>query len=368
VVDAFGQAASMLAENGIEFSVPNTCNSTVFAQIPGHRDYFLGRIRGNGGPCPSSQRELPGVALFQMDWSSHTLNFRRVVVQPSTMISAGRKPTRIHHAYDPSVAAYRGELWVAFECATGASSTCVGPLDWNTGTIDPRRITEAVRGVDADPRSGFAYTASTPNIFVFGGRLYVYWSAIKIRKADHNWEQITIRGMELREEPAGLRRMWGAGSGEAPVAAYDPARNIEVAGLDPADPYSNQSIDIKGVYIDENNIYLMTSLGGKGPGEAATCVNGRGTSHGCWRLQIFRSSNPLQPDGFNRHPLIAPKLPLNPASYQRSFVAPDGTLYVVGGFKNPADNRRVANMLYVPSKTGSFVIAYPLPVARLQFK
>lgn len=352
--------------------MPDTCNSVVFAQIPGHPDYFLGRIRGNPGSCLSTERQLWGIALFRMDWNTNTLIFRKEVFRPSTVVSAGvsagATAVRVHHSFDPSVVSYKGELWVAFECATGHTSTCVGPLDWNTASIDPSRTTVVVQGNDADPRSGLLYSASVPNIFVFHNRLYVYWSAVRIRRAGRIWRQITIRGMQLAQEPSGRRRIWGAGSPGVPVASHDPARNVEVLGLNPADPYANQSADVKGVYADRNYVYLITSLGGTGPDGRATCLNPRGTSFGCYRMQIFRSPSPLGRDVFNPHPLVSPMLPLNPAAYQRPFTAPGGTLRILGMFYNAkAQYPQARNLMHFETSAGR-LISYPFPLSRLRFR
>lgn len=363
---AIGYPASSIAADAVRINIPNVCNPGGFQQIPGYRDYFISRILGNGGPCPAVQHEHGGVALFQMDWGSHTLNFLRLLFPPLTDVDAGGRLAKVVNAYDPSVTSYNGELWVAFECATGTTATCVGPLNWNKGAIDPNRTTEVVLGIDADRKSGFGYSASIPEILVFRGRIYLYWAAIKARNSDHVWEDVTIRGMELQQERSGLRRMWGVRSGGRPVASHDPARNLEVVSLDRADPYSNQSLDLKGVYADQNFVYVIVARGGRGPSGTETCVNPHGTSYGCFRLQILRSSQPLGTDVFDQHPLVAPSLPLNPAAYQRPFIAPDGTLNILGTFLNPP--RETESMLSFPSKTGNFTVSYRLPLARLQFK
>jgi hypothetical protein len=364
-VTGIAQPHLSFVEDGIEVTVPNTCNSVVFVQVPTHPDFFLGRIAGsNGGRCPEVREQLSGIALFKMDWNTHTLKLDKQVFRPLTPISGAT----VHHAFDPSIVSFNGELWVSFECATGYTSACVGPFDWATASIDPRRTTAPVLGIDADQKSGFFYSASVPNLCVFEDRLYVYWSAIKVRLADKTPENITIRGMELAREPSGLRRMWGRGSGASPVASHDPAHNTEVVGLDLGDAYSNQAVDLKGVYATQSQIYLIAALGGKGLDGSGTCVNATGTSYRCWRMQIFRSSAPLGTDIFNMHPLVSPELPINPAAYQRPFIAPDGTLRILGQFYTPRVTDPGRHNRIINFHNGGKLTSYPFPLDQLKFK
>jgi len=347
----------------------------VFAQVPGHLDFFVGRILRIGETCADAkQAKRPwSIALFKMNWSTHSLDFQKEVFQPRIQISAGPATTEtIRSAADPSVALYNGELWVAFECARPkirGASTCVGPFDLNAASIDPRRTTLAIKGgTDVDPASSLVYSASAPNLFVFHDRLYVYWSAIAMERTTLAWEQITIRGIQLEQERSGLRRLWGLGSAGAPVASHDPVRTGEVLGLDPTDANSNKSVDIEGVYTDQTYIYLIAAFGGRGPAGPKVCLDPRTASYGCFRIQIFRSSSPLGTGIFNLHPLVAPLLPLNPAAYQRPFAAPDGTLRILGKFHNPAIGySNSSNMLHFPQKPWR-LISYPFPLSVLQFK
>jgi hypothetical protein len=321
--------------------VDHTCLAHVFSQIPGQIDFFLGRARNYAPPGSPSECELnpQGVtqwlALYKMDWQHHTLNYTQDVLKPPLQINASADRTiLITNAYDPSVISYNGELWVAFECGgrgLRGVSACIGPLDPNTYTIsDPRRVTVLIEG--GPDETGYIHPASVPNLFVFRNRVYVYWSALQIERETKRWIAAAIRGMALVQEPGGLRRFWGAGSVGRPVLSYDPRSNTEIVGVDPSDPLSDQSVDVKGVYATDTYIYVAASLGGRGPERNQDCVRGNGGSYGCFRLQIFLASTPLGNHIFNRQPLLSPKLPFNPTGYDRFFVDNHGQLAILGYF------------------------------------
>ncbi|HEX3870732.1 MAG TPA: hypothetical protein VHV77_09865, partial [Pirellulales bacterium] len=123
-----GGSASFLAEDGIPIAVPATCNSVVFAQLPGRTDYFLGRIGSNGGTCADAKRQW-SIALFRMNWSAHRLEFLKEVLRPPIDIAVGQAAVPVRATFDPSVVYYHGEFWVAFECASvriGGASACIG--------------------------------------------------------------------------------------------------------------------------------------------------------------------------------------------------------------------------------------------------
>jgi hypothetical protein len=351
-------------ESGTVVSVPNTCNSVVFAQVPRHPDFFLGRAAGeHAGTCTEVLgKEESGIALFKMDWARSTMNFKKLVLGPATKIVEAQ----VYHSSEPSVVEFNGELWVAFECATGYTSTCVGPFNFDKGIIDPDRTTVPVAGRDFDQNSRFGSSAAVPNMFVFHDRLYVYWSAIKATKADRVWHSIAVRGAELEQEPVRQRRIWVKGWPGRPVASTDPAHTVEVLAPDPTDPSANQSVDVKGVYADGTHIYLFTSIGGKGPGEKEACLNPGGATYGCWRIQIFRSVVPLGKLVFNPHPLVSPRLPLNAAAYQRPFIAPDGSLRLIGEFFPPG--RGMASSDYVLHLERPTLINYRLPLPEFEFR
>src|SRR5260370_26653072 len=133
--------------------------------------------------------------------------------------------------------------------------------------------------------------------------------------------------MELAQEPSGARRLWGLGSGGLAVASRGPSRNVEVLGTNPSDPYSDQTADLKGAFADRDHVYLIASLGGKGVGGTQSCINPRGTSYGCFRMEVLRSSDPLGTHIFNSR-LLSPMPPMNPSDYQRVLMAPHGSMNV----------------------------------------
>jgi hypothetical protein len=349
-VDPLAATTMFLGENRISVKVPGTCNSNAFAQIAAHPDYFLGRRGSNGGTCADFDPE--SLALFKMDWRTYTLNFERYVLKPPLEVSAGNEPVMVRSIYDPSVALYNGELWVAFECAAPrfiGASACIGPFELDSGGIDPSRMTLVISAGSADPTSAYSYTAAVPNLITFNNRLYVYWSAIELHKATRHWERIAIRGVELVEETSGLRRVWASGSRGSAVASHDPSRNVEVLGPNPADAYSDQAADLKGAYAADGHVYLIASVGGRGPQRTEACTTAKGTSYGCFRMQVFRASVPLGGNVFTSR-----------------LVAPDGTLKIIGEFFNsPAGFTYPPNTLHLESPQA--LIIYPFDVTSFQF-
>ena len=368
------RAPFLAEEHSPQVTVPGTCNANVFSQVPRYKDYFVGPRKPTSECTPGT---IGGnIALYKMDWSTNTLNVDSVIYKTPAAVSTGVATGSVGSAHDPTVVSYNGELWVAFECGHGTgfrgTSSCVGPFDLDKKVIDPDRTTVIVEGRDADNASIYGYSTSVPNLFVFNNRLYVYWAAIQSLKTTQDWQQITIRGMELTQEPSGLRRLWGVGSPGKMVASYDPSRNVEVLGLNPGNPYENQSVDLKGLYIKGAYIYLIASVGGKGPDGTQNCLKAidpvLSTSYGCWRMQIFRSAVPLGTHIFNER-VVSPLLPMNPASYQHSFIAPDGTLKIIGNFFNTTGSYTYPfNTLHFPTPPPNLLVTYPFNLSSFKFQ
>jgi hypothetical protein len=349
-------APSFLGANATPVTVLNgsvpLCNSAAFSQVPTNHNLFIGRVLQNTTTTPCNGSKW-GLGLFQMNWATHTLTFLRYVLQPPVSLST----KTLTSVYDPSVVSYNGELWVSFECGgfgiIGASS-CVGPLNLTNG-IDLSRTTILANGTASDPTSLYYYSASVPNLFVFNGNLYVYWSAIRSVKATGKWESVSIRGMQLTKNSEG--KLWGVNSGGKTVSSYDPAHNVEIAAPDPSDPLSNTSVDLKGLYANANGIYLVTSLGGYAGG-TEPCVKPNASIPGCWRMQIFHASAPLAHINLAQH-LIAPALPSNPTAYQRFLIDPSGAQEIIGAFA-PA-SASASNVM------GQGLSLYPISLPSLQF-
>jgi hypothetical protein len=203
-------------------------------------------------------------------------------------------------------------------------------------------------------------------VFVFNGKPYVYWSAIRLLKSVHAWQRITIRGIALVQEPNGLRRLWAVGSGARAVPSYDPPRNVEVVGTVPNDPSADQSADLKGLYANGGYIYVIVGVGGKGERGDRKCLDPGGTSYGCMRLRIYRSATPLGTDVFNASVLTSPQLPMNPADYQRPCIATDGSVDVIGEFFHPRPTFTYPGGSVLPLQNGGLLI-YPLDLPSFKF-
>lgn len=175
---AFSQTISTTPVN-----VPGLCNSVSFHQIPGNGNYFIGRrlINTTTDGCSGSNWTL---SLFQMDWSSHTLNRIRDVI--SLPVALTDQNATITSAYDPTVMSFNGELWMSFECVdTGASSggvsSCLAPISSTTFDVDTARMTVAVSAIQQTAFND-GYSASVPKLFQFGGTPYMYWSVSHLYK------------------------------------------------------------------------------------------------------------------------------------------------------------------------------------------
>ena len=350
--------------------VDHTCGSVVFSQIPRQINLFVGRAHDYappGSPTKCAPHRPPWstgwLALFRMDWEAHTLSYVRDVLRPPVrFVTPAGRVVEIRSAGDPSVAYYNGEFWVAFECGgtLHGNSVCIAPLNPRTYAVDdPSRMTLVVEGGPAE--TGYSYSASAPNMVVFRNRAYIYWAALQVDMQARRWVGDAIRGMALVQENSGLRRVWGAGSAGSPTPSYYPSLNVEVVGIDPSDPMSDQSVDLKGAYADNSYVYILAGSGGRGPGGKLNCVSGGGGSYGCFRLQIFRSSNPLGTHVFNQSALISPRLPFNPTGYDRFFIDNHGQLSILGYFFPPHGNYHVPNL--VPPGLRSF----PVDLSTLRF-
>lgn len=321
------------------------CNSVVFSQIPKFGDYFLGRVlntEDDGVTCVSPQ-ESWSLALFKMNWRRNILTMVRYVLplNQTNNHTVASNPFHITTAYDPSVAYYNGEYWIAFECGSHpygskpwqyGTSTCIAPLDVSSGVesahVDAERMSVAVySGPLQELHPLYRYSASVPKLFTYNNRLYVYWSSLKIQilNAGGKWIQSTTRGVELQQEQFGLRRIWAVGSNEQPFSSIDP-RTREVLGTEPGDPTSDSLATIFGVFTEGRYIYATAGIGGSG------CTRPRYPSYGCFRLAIFRAETPLDEHGFNGNAADRDAIPFNPQVYSRFFKDPDGNNFIMGRY------------------------------------
>jgi hypothetical protein len=335
LADLYPNAARAGAGLGALAVAAPGCNAVAFTQVPDMLDLFVGRKLNGADEQNGCAGKAWSLDLLRMDWNAHRLSVVQTILQTPASILGGR--ARLDSAYDPYAAKFRGEYWVAFECAgyeIPGASACMGPFDPRTpgNGIDLSRTYIVVYGRSSDPRDQFTYSASGPKLLVFGDRLYLYWTAVKYwtppGRKDHQWLTIATRGMELVQDPSGKRLLWGKGA-NGPVASYDPARNAEVWGVDPADPRSNQTADMFSTAVVGKVIYATAGLGGSG------CLTPLGTSSGCYRLAISVSTAPLGPHAFNQHLVPEDLLPANPQEYTRLFRQPSGEFCLMGQFLKP---------------------------------
>jgi hypothetical protein len=354
------------------------CSSGGLGQVPGNPTVFVGRYYRD--PVDPSRPVLAadcnrllvetshhlefGLALFHMDWAAQNLAMGKSIL--ASRVAFPGVGTLVG-GIDPTVAAFNGELWVAWECGgfgfKGISSSCIAPLDLKQEALDMRRATNVVQGISSSPADPYNYSGSVPKILGFKGKLYLYWTAVKATKAGNVWQTLTTRGMELVQEPGGLKRLWGAGSGFRPVASYDPKLNVEVMSLKPRDPLSNLTADTGGVYTDGQAIYVTTSIGGTGNPGDHPCLAPNALSDGCYRLQISKTERPLGSDSFNDEILKAPDTIYNPTSYARIIAGPDGKLFMLAAYGN--ENARETH-----ARPGSLIatsgwLAFPLNLRQL---
>jgi hypothetical protein len=309
------------------------CNSTNFKQIPVETSLFLGR-RINANPIDSCNGSTSTVSLFRMNWTKHELDFVRDVLSVPIILGDDKITT----AYDPTVTKFRGELWMAFECAgvgphltNGGASSCIAPLNSSTYTADLGRLTIAVQGEPLS-RSGDGYSASVPKIFTFKGVPYLYWSAVKTINGSDGRLGVggVTRGARLTQEPDGLRRLWLADLPGTPARSSDVG--VEVLGIAPKSALSDAVMDGFDVLVYKNRIFLTLGAGGKG------CTTPTSPVYGCYRLQVRLSSAPLTVHGFNSNILVSPILPFNPGEYSSFFKDLSGKYGIIGAYFDPIVN------------------------------
>lgn len=370
------------------------CNSVSFYQVPNFPDYFVGRILINTNPKDLCSGDSWSLAMFKMDWNKNQLQMVNYIFQPNKVTQAPfiTNNTRINAtlttSYDPTVAFYNNEYWIAFECGGHGHpnwdlgpSSCVGHLDISKGIdkafVDPGNISVVVKGQDSDPNSGYRYSASIPKLFVFQNKVYLYWGAIKHNK--FGWQHTSIRGMEIGEDP-NTKLIWGrdrkgkmAGTplvGRT-LASHDPSQNDEVVATG-SDNQTDAVAGLEGVFPWNNKIYLLAALGGIN--NDATCLRPLTDNVGCFHLQVFRSSNPLGDRTFNHEVLSSPGLLKEPQSYNHLVIDPKGDYSLMGWYFYPPARFPASPVL--PSSGNSDPAGrrvngewrYPLDMNWLQFK
>jgi hypothetical protein len=346
------------------------CNSDIFSQVPNHVDFFIGRAKETTDSNPCSGR-FWNLALFRMDWSTNTLKMVGVIFRPGESATNASDGVALSTAYDPTIAFYNGEYWVAFECVSFidgrawsyGTSSCLAPLtigsDITKAHIEQNRISVVVSSTSSDQSSPYIYSASVPKLAPFKGKLYLYWGAIQIEKGTRRWIGSAARGMELTQEATGLRRMWGAGSTGRTVASYDTSRNVEVFAPSDADPRMNSLAALMGVYTRGNFLYGAAAVGGSG------CVKPSDPVVGCFRFQIVRAKTPLGEHVFNQEILSSPPTVFNPQEYTRIYSDPNGNQFAMGSYyDSPNGKQNAPDEPFLPA--GEW--RYPIDFQKLTFK
>jgi hypothetical protein len=300
------------------------CNaSAAFAQIPGQTDMFVGRGVGIGSleycHCPT-RRDTSFLALYQMDWNSLKMTLTKFLFQPAR--PPAKEPSGVWSAYDPYAASYRGEIWIAFECALpGTVGSCVAPMTQDAQSLDLSRLTVLVRG---DKRG----SASTPVLLNFQDHLYLYWT---IDAAENRLSQNTLvsRGMELEKDPQG--RLWGVGSRGHSVVTDDPRLTTLVDDVNPSDATTNHVAHLRSIFVVGSTIIAISTLGGTAGQEV--CASSHQISPGCWRISLSVADAPLEENAFGRKKVILTSLPYNNGiDYPRIVVDPFRHKLLLGQF------------------------------------
>jgi hypothetical protein len=327
----FRPAFAQQTVNVTPVSVPSLCNSVAFEQIPGNSSYFIGRriINTTSDPCSGSNMAL---SLFQMDWGTHTLNLVRDILVPPITFSS--QQVTVTSTYDPTIASFNGQLWLAFECmqsGTTLAASCVAPMSSSDFSVDTSRATLVVQGGTYGSDS---YSASVPKIFVYQNNPYLYWSVSHFTSGANGalLTDTTTRGAELTQEASGAMRLWVSGSGNVPVGTLDGSTTTEVLGTISTSSISNNVADSFDVLVSGSNVLLTSGVGGKG------CTDGLSPAYACYRLAIRSAPSPLGQDIFNSSFLSNTPLPFNPGGYYKFIVDPNGNQYILGYFQPPITN------------------------------
>ena len=301
------------------------CNaSAAFAQIPGRRDYFIGRGGGVGTLdfCHNGGRRDTGfLALYKFDWTKHEMTLVKYLFRPQR--PPARYPGGVWSAYDPTVVAYKGEIWVAFECAVPETvASCLAPLT-KDDEFEFGRLSVVVKG----DRRG---SASTPVIVVFKDHPYLYWTIDAEQNQLHD-NPLVSRGVELYEDTDG--RMWGVGSGGHSMTTDDPHLTTLVDDVDPADSTADHVAHLRFVTVVNDRLLAITTLGGLSGREV--CRSSHDVSPGCWRMDFSITDQPLAPNGFRARPTPWPAMPDNMVEYPRIIEDAAGRHLLLGQFIAP---------------------------------
>jgi hypothetical protein len=308
------------------------CNSTSWNQVPNMPDYFVGQVYANSSNVSDCALDSTyTLAWGKMNWEKNQISFVGKMINVPFQIQNGGYT--VQTASNPAVAFFGNEYWMAFECFglgfTGSVAVCMAPVDFAKG-VDTSRAFVAVEGASHNPKSAYDYSAQTPKLLSDDGRLYLYWSAAKISKANPepaHWNSITQRGVELEMDPSlkiPVAKNFGT---EIPS---DHPLTVEVFGLEQA-PGQGQSAEAFQIVKVDSDYFLLGAVG--------NCVLPDDPSAGCYRLTVRRASQALGPDIFNHDRVPDLMLPSNPVQNVHWMQSPDGNAHLIGQALAPTISR-----------------------------
>jgi hypothetical protein len=326
--------------------VPTGCNASNNVQVPGTTNLFVGRqfFKQNGAlttaeeKCGADEdiREAVrsnrwGIVLSQLNWQNKQFSIIKALIGEITVISGGPIRGARMKVSDPDIVSYRGEYLMTFECLilNGGSykidgtSACIAPYEPASQQVRLDRAYVVVSGKHTGPEF---HSASVPQLLVFRGSLFLYWSALTVNQGKPTRD--AVRGVQLEADNGGF--YWARGVGHM-IYSIDPP-SVEVWGPDPGNAMSDTAVDIKSVWVHGSDVIALAGLGGRG------CA-APGPQPGCFRMAITKASQPLGDHIFNKSALLhEPELPTNPQGYTRPIRNPAGGYSFIGLFFKPSQN------------------------------
>jgi hypothetical protein len=242
----------------------------------------------------SGQADRWSVSLVEIDWSSGKFKYKKNIFQTSSSgIAIGTGTEKVISAYDPTYIKIKGLTWVAFECGiTGGNNataaTCIGPYDYSSETIDPKKTKVLIEGRDGNSVSKDKYSASVPKLLSFLGHYYLYYTCVKI-KADGDWVDLSTRGVEIIEKNGEI--LIASGSKKS-IPAFDSRGESYSDSVKVWNPPQGGSADMSDIVTDGSYIY---SVGLWGETDCLTPLDGQN----CHYVRVARSTKALGDNIFN---------------------------------------------------------------------
>jgi hypothetical protein len=384
-------AADSVPSAGYVVLQPVGCNATSLAQVPDSTEFFLGRqlltaegqIAGITGPndCSGGIPENAkagkifnrwALTLSKLDWGTHQLTLTKVLIDtsidPAThlsraiLTSGAMKGAVIRSAYDPDIVRFHGDYLVSYECTlengkpfgVEGSSSCISFYDPRLQAIDLGRTLVIISGAQVSATKFNA--AAVPEMLVYRDRLFIYWSALSINSGQ--FTQLDIRGAELLVIDGNVA-VKQAGGGL--VRSLDEPATTQVWAVDPSEPLSNTTADLRALWVAKDSLVVAASLGGQG------CTSPSGTAPGCFRLALVTADEALARNGFGRgHRVATDSLPSNAQEYTRPIRDPTGAYWLIGHFMRPIANQPDRRSMpdsefWRQSKAESVLVMFPFP-------